>query len=155
MKKIRKYDIMEHFEYNNNLLTTMDKEYAKNRLLVHGASLANHEEWPMCFVGQLKPYRGRLDDSVYMDIVNCLLTVFDEINTGELIDARIVTGIDGILYIGNLWLFDPESGLRQSGRIEYKEIIRLQKWVNNISSMYHQMLWYKPEENYLLEKYGI
>ncbi|VAW75344.1 hypothetical protein MNBD_GAMMA12-2792 [hydrothermal vent metagenome] len=133
----------------------MDKECAKNRLLIHGSAVANHEEWHNCFIGQLKPYRGRLDDSVYMDIVNCLLTVIEEINTGEPIDARIVTGVHGILYIGSLWLFDSESGLRKSYRIENGEVIRLQKWINNISSMYHNMLWYKPEEQYLLEKYSI
>lgn len=133
----------------------MDKEYAKNRLMIHGSIIANHEDWHTCFIGLLRPYRGRLNDSVYIDIVNCLVAVNEEINEGNSIDKRIALGTQGIIYHGSSSLFHPESGLRQSGRITNEEIVRLQNWIHNISSLYHRMLNYKCDNTFLLDEYGI
>ncbi|MBV1908471.1 MAG: hypothetical protein KUG78_04065 [Kangiellaceae bacterium] len=133
----------------------MNTDYAKDRLLIHGSALANHEDWGTCFIGQLKPYRGRLSDSVYEDIINCLLTLFDEIQKNDLIDKRISAGVHGIIRLGTAWVSDPESGLRQSGRIPAEEVIRLEQWLNNISDAYHEMLWFKTDKAYLVKKYAL
>ena len=133
----------------------MNSEEAKNKLLVHSSPIANSEEWRECFLGQLKPYRGRLDDSIYNDIINCLKVVFDEVQSGEAIDLRIVAGVHGILHLGREWVSDPESGLRKSGRIPDDEVVRLERWLNNISSMYLTMVRYKSDKEYLFSRYQL
>ena len=124
----------------------MDTEQAKDRLLVHGSARAISKEWSQCFLGQLKPYRGRLDDAIYDDIVNCLKVVFDEVQSGEAIDLRIVAGVHGILHLGRAWVANPESNLRRSGRMPEEEVVRLERWLNDISSIYQQMVRYESDK---------
>lgn len=131
----------------------MDTEYAKQRLMIHGSPVDNDKEWGKCFLGQLKPYRGTIDDAVYMDIVNCLLALTKELSPRKAIDANVAGAMQGILYIANRWVCDPKSSLRKSGKISDKEIVRLKKWLDNISGLYYELLCCKPKKSYLLKKY--
>ncbi len=131
----------------------MNKEEAKNRLFTHGSFLPNSQDWPNCFLGMLKPYRRTLSDDIYYDILDCLKTLFDEITTEENIDARIVAAVHGILHSGRMWLSNPESALRKSGRICDDEVARLESWLNNISAIYHAMLMVKTDKEHLFSQY--
>ncbi len=131
----------------------MNSEQAKDRLFIHGSFIQNSKEWPNCFLGRLKPYRRTLSDDVYNDIIECLKTVFDEVTTQDSIDVRIVAGVHGILHFGRMWLSNPESGLRLSGRISDSEVERLECWLENISDLYHTMLMLKSEKEYLFSNY--
>jgi len=132
----------------------VNAEKAKEKLMIHGSPVANSHDWHRCFIGQLKPYRGRLDDGVYLDIIECLKQVFEEIQQSNQIDTRIVAGVHGIVHLGRAWILDPDSGLRQSGRMPEEEVFRLAGWLENISKTFHHMVWYQSDKEYVFDTYA-
>ncbi len=131
----------------------MDTNEAKRKLMVHGAFTPISEDWSKGFLGSLKPYTGPIPDEVLLEIIECLRLLFSEINGQEKIDSRIVAGIHGVLHTGNMWVCNENSSLRRSGRIEKDEVTRVKDWLDEVSNIYHSMLWVKCSEKYLFEKY--
>ena len=121
----------------------MTFEEAKIKLLTHGAVIRNHESWGKGFLGQLKPYRGAVPESVLDEIKECLSCIHDHIKQSSAIDYEIVAGIQGLLHYGRIWLLNEDSGLRRSGRISEDEVKRLEMWLNEISDIYTGILWFK------------
>lgn len=121
----------------------MTFDEAKQKLLIHGAFTPIHENWGQGFLGRLKPYRGTVSESVLTEIKACLSCVSGHIKASESIDHQIVAGIHGLLHFGRSWLLNEHSGLRQSGRISDQEVERLAAWLDEISEIYLQILWFK------------
>ncbi len=131
----------------------MDYEHARQKLMIHGSFVANSDEWAESFLGLLKPYRKRIGDEVFEDIIECLKVAYPYVNTSQTVDAQVVTGVQGILHYGRNWVLDPESGLRKSGRISDDEVDRIAGWLNVISDIYTHMLWMKSDEHYVFGEF--
>lgn len=124
-------------------------EEAKNKLIIHGSVLANSEDWSKHFLGLLKPYRKRIDNAVFEDIIACLKATYEQFERDSKIDLEIVAGVHCILHFGKEWVLDENSGLRKSGRLPELEILRIENWLRLISDIYADMVWWKIPKDYL------
>nr|WP_294839752.1 hypothetical protein [uncultured Methylotenera sp.] len=127
----------------------MNYEQAKIRLRIHGSLISNDESWLEGFLGLLKPYRKQIPDSLFKEIIECLRVSFSFVNNVKTIDAEIIAGVQGILHFGRLWVSDPESGLRKSGKMSDEEINRVECWLALISEIYTLMISTNCSEEYL------
>ena len=127
----------------------MQIDEAKRKLVIHGSVLQNDENWSIHFLGLLRPYRKRIDDSVFEDILSCLQVVYCQFQRSSKIDLEIVASVHCILHFGREWVLDEESGLRKSGRMSKDEVIRTANWLRLISSTYADMVWWNIPEKIL------
>lgn len=128
----------------------LQKYNTKDRLLIYGSLLPNSPDWAYGFLGKLRPYRGKIENAVFVDIFNCVFAHIDEL-TGDKIDSTLVVSIVGIIKNGQS-MIHSESGLIKSGRIEEEEVKRIEVFLKELLELFHHILWVKEVDRAYLEK---
>lgn len=89
----------------------------------------DNERWKNGFLGILRPYKGKLLDSNFIEIMECLKVLKNDFKKAEL-SRELIANINGIIYYADMWT-NPEGMLQ--GVLTQKEIILVKKWISIIS----------------------
>ena len=113
----------------------MTSTQAKEFLLLHSFSHPDAAEHPKAargFLGSLRPYRGRLFDENFHDVMQALKTLAPTLRATA-IDRDVVAALGGICHLARAWGIPPEGMLRRNGLIGEPDIEKLAHRVDMIS----------------------
>lgn len=132
----------------------MTKKEALNLLSYHSRrnSDINNPRWEYGFLGMLRPYKGKLIQNNFIEIMECLKVLESEFNA-EVINKEIVANIYGIIYYVNMW--NAKGGMLEN-ILTNKEKNILKEWIDIISYSFVSLIENSGEafieyENYLEE----
>jgi len=112
----------------------MNFEEAKELLSYHSGynSDTGNSKWKQGFLGQLRPYTGRLYESNFLELVD-VLEVFQKHYRSENIDKEAMAMLFDVCTVPRLWAFDPEGMLRRNKLIRDEELSVLNDWLIRLS----------------------
>lgn len=112
----------------------MTKEDAIEELMYQSGNHENieSERWESGFLGQLRPFKGTLNEKNYHLIMQALKVLAPELEK-ELIDRRIIACVWGICHLGKMWAIHPEGMLQSNHLISQKQTSQIDDWLSDIS----------------------
>lgn len=98
----------------------MNTNEAKELLSFHSArnSDIDNPKWESGFLGSLRPFRGEIYQENFIEIMECLRTLKDELS-GPTIEQGIVADIVGIIHMTRMWV--PPYGMLGSNKLLTEE----------------------------------
>ncbi len=113
----------------------MTKEEAKEILKFHSFSHDDIDNPKMTrgFLGVLRPFTGELKRENYIEIMEALKILSDEIRDNDTIEKDIISSIWGICHLARSWAIEPEGMLQHNNLISQKQIKELEEWIDSIS----------------------
>ena len=124
----------------------MDSKEAKELLSFHSArnSDVRHPKWENGFLGSLRPFRGELHQENFIEVIECLRVLKDEL-LAPAIDRDLVFDIVGIIHSSRVWA--SPSGMLGSNQLLTEEQTRhLLAWVDIIESCFMFLLEHAEDE---------
>ncbi|KAF2506626.1 hypothetical protein [Flavobacterium foetidum] len=112
----------------------MTKEEAVEELMYQSGS---HEDitskrWENGFLGQLRPFCGKLNEKNYHLIMKALQVLAPEMEK-DFVDKRIISAIMGITHLGRMWAIHPEGMLQSNNLITAEQTAQINDWLTDIS----------------------
>lgn len=82
----------------------MNIEEAKELLSYHSGTNedVDNPKWQNGFLGSLRPFRGELHEENFIEVMECLKVLKDEISA-PMIDRKIISDIVGMTYFSRTW----------------------------------------------------
>ncbi len=116
----------------------MNFENVKEKLMFHSGRHPDIDDprWGNGFLGSLRPFKGKLDESIFHDIMSCLRSLSDYLRNSDLLDKEIVSSINGILHYGRAWALEEEGMLRRNNLISDVDVEKMSDWLNCISDTF-------------------
>lgn len=113
----------------------MTKKEAKQLLQYHSFrdSDINHPKMEHGFLGMLRPFKGKLIEENYHEIIEAIKTLADELRDEEKVDKEIIAAIWNICHMTRSWAIEPEGMLRRNELINKEQIEKLENWIDVIS----------------------
>lgn len=133
----------------------MDRDVAVQTLGMHAASLENGVSCKKGFLGALRPFQGTLNEQNFIEIMECLKALADEL-ASEKIENTLIAHITTITYLPRRWL--SKGGMLERNKLlttEQSETLSL--WLHLIENAYYYLLFGDKEsafaeyEEYLSE----
>lgn len=124
----------------------MDINEAKELLSFHSArnSDIDNPKWESGFLGSLRPFRGELCQENFIEIMECLRTLKDELS-GPTIEQGIVADIVGIIHQTRVWAA-PYGMLGSNHLLTEEQTKNLLAWVDIIESCFMYLVENAEEE---------
>ena len=118
----------------------MDIEKAKELLSLHSGrnSDIHNPKWENGFLGSLRPFRGELHEENFIEIMECLKTLKDEISAPA-IEQGIVSDIVGIIHLTRAWA-SPDGMLGSNHLLTEAQTKCLFTWVDIIENCFMYLL---------------
>lgn len=119
----------------------MTKQQAKETLSFHSGrnSDIDNPKWENGFLGSLRPYRGKLNEASFHEIIMCLEVLGEDL-IRDTIDSNIVADIMGILHLGRVWGVYENGMLKRNNLISEKDAKTLGGWLDIISYTFMMIL---------------
>lgn len=137
----------------------MDINEAKELLSFHSGrnSDINNAKWNSGFLGSLRPFRGNLYQENFIEIMECLRALKDELS-GPSIEQGIVADIVGIIHLTRVWAA-PFGMLGSNQLLTEEQTKNLLAWVDIIETCFMYLLEHDEDEafadyeDYLNDRY--
>jgi len=127
----------------------MDKNKAKELLSFHSTRNSNIDDprWENGFLGSLRPFRGELFKENFIEVMECLKALKDEL-TASTIDQGIVSDIVSIIHLTRVWA-SPNGMLGSNHLLTEEQTKHLLAWVDIIESCFMFLLEDDLEEAFI------
>lgn len=124
----------------------MNIEEAKELLSFHSTrnENINDSRWENGFLGSLRPFRGELCQENFIEVMECLKTLKDEL-IKPTIDQTIVSDIVSIIHLTRVWA-SQEGMLGSNHLLNEEQTKHLLAWVDIIESCFMFLLEEAEEE---------
>lgn len=124
----------------------MNSSEAKVLLSFHSGrnSDIDNEKWRSGFLGSLRPFTGELKKENFIEVMECLYTLRDELSAPE-IDRETMANIAGIMYFARIWA-SPHGMLGSSHLLTEQQTCQLLFWVDMIQYCFTCLLDGAEEE---------
>jgi hypothetical protein len=111
------------------------KGEAKELLLYHSFihENINHPKVENGFLGMLRPFKGKLIEANFHEVIEAIKTLADELETENKVDKEIISALWGICHLGRAWAIHPDGMLRRNNLIKEAQIQKLEGWIEDIS----------------------
>ncbi len=137
----------------------MDKNKAKELLSFHSMrnSDIDNPKWENGFLGSLRPFRGELHKENFLEVMECLRALKDEL-ASPAIEQGIVSDIVSIVHLTRAWA-STYGMLGTNHLLTEEQTKHLLAWVDIIECCFMFLLEDAPEEaftdyeDYLNDKY--
>lgn len=112
----------------------MNKEKAVERLKMHAFvhDDLEHEKVEQGFLGMLRPYRGKLIEQNFHELMEILDVLSDELEK-ENLDRTIVSCFWSLCQYARAWAIEPNGMLRSNELITDEELQQMADWVELLS----------------------
>ena len=134
----------------------MNIEKAKELLSYHSGYNENFEslKWTNGFLGQLRPYKGRLYENNFFELVEILKALQPEFQNSDKIDRDIVAMLFAIVTVPRLWAFDPQGMLRSNNLISKSDLNQLNDCLIRLSEGIEYLLNSADDIDCIMTGYG-
>ena len=124
----------------------MDVKEAKERLSYHSGRNEDihNPKWEHGFLGSLRPFQGELRKENFIDVMECLQAVKDEIAAPS-IDRDLVSDIIAIVHLAQAWA-SPDGMLGSNHLLTEEQTKHLTAWCHIIQSCFMYLLEEAEEE---------
>ncbi|MBR6696210.1 MAG: hypothetical protein IKL70_07350 [Oscillospiraceae bacterium] len=124
----------------------MSIEEAKELLSYHSGRNENvdNPKWINGFLGSLRPFRGELLESNFIEVMECLKALQDEFEQDK-VDKYMVSDIVGITHLARVWA-SPDGMLGSNKLLTEEQTSKLNMWVDIIQESLMRLLDDSPEE---------
>ena len=124
----------------------MSIEEAKELLSYHSGRNENvdNPKWINGFLGSLRPFRGELLESNFIEVMECLKALQDEFEQDK-VDKYMVSDIVGITHLARVWA-SPDGMLGSNKLLTEEQTAKLNMWVDIIQESLMRLLDDSPEE---------
>lgn len=90
-------------------------------------------KWQSGFVGQLRPYAGRLDEANFLEVMEAIAAVAPLLGSEASVSRELIAALWNIVWLPRMWALSPDGMLRRNGLIGGREMSQLDDWLNRIS----------------------
>lgn len=124
----------------------MSIEEAKELLSYHSGrnENVNNSKWINGFLGSLRPFSGKLIESNFTEVMECMKVLQDEF-AQEKIDKNILSDIISITYFARVWA-SPDGMLGSNKLLTEEQTDKLNLWVDMIQESLMYLLEGVKEE---------
>lgn len=124
----------------------MSIDEAKELLAYHSGRNGNidNSKWINGFLGSLRPFRGELIESNFIEVMECMKVLQNEFMQDK-VDKYILSDIVGITYLARIWA-SPEGMLGSNKLLSEEQTAKLSLWVDIIQETLVWLLDDAPEE---------
>ncbi len=137
----------------------MNIDEAKELLSFHSGrnSDIHNPKWQNGFLGSLRPFDGQLHKENFIEIIECLRTLKDELSAPT-IDKEVVADIVGIVCLTRAWAH-PDGMLGRNHLLTEEQAKHLLAWADIIETCFMYLLDNAEEEaffdyeNYMEDDY--
>lgn len=108
---------------------------ARELLLLHAfwdSRSAGHPKAAEGFLGSLRPYKGRLVEENFREVMGALRILAPELS-GAAVDREVVGALWAICHLARTWGVEPGGMLRRNGLIGAADVETLAGWVDTLS----------------------
>lgn len=115
---------------------------AKTALQFHAFTHADFEDERATsgFLGSLRPYRGRLNEAGFHEVMQALRVLAPQLGADDRVDRLVLRDILAIVHYGRAWGLDPDGMLRSNGLISPDDVDTLDRWVHCMQYTITQIL---------------
>ena len=124
----------------------MSIEEAKELLSYHSGRNENidNPKWINGFLGSLRPFRGELLESNFIEVMECMKVLQEEF-TQDKVDKNILADVAGIVYWARIWA-SPDGMLGSNKLLTEEQTDKLNLWVDMIQESLMYLLEGVKEE---------
>jgi hypothetical protein len=79
-------------------------------------------KWETGFVGQLRPYRGSLNEENFREVMEAIRVLAPEIASSKAIDRLLIADLWSLVWFPRMWAFPPHGMLRRNDLICGREL---------------------------------
>jgi hypothetical protein len=84
------------------------------------------------FLGQLRPYVGRLNEANFLEIMAAISVVAPRLASENTVSRELMAALWNITWLPRAWAFSPGGMLRRNRLIGGRELSRLDDWLCRI-----------------------
>ena len=141
-KRKLKFGLLYKYKARRN----MSINEAKELLSYHSGRNENvdNPKWINGFLGSLRPFRGELHESNFIEVMECMKVLQDEFGKDK-VDKYILSDIVGITYLARVWA-SPDGMLGANKLLTEEQTTKLNLWVEIIQEALMWLLDDAPEE---------
>lgn len=112
----------------------MDKEKAKELLSFHSGrnSDIQNPKWKDGFLGSLRPFRGKLPEENFIEIMECLKALKNEFSTPS-IEKEVIADLVAIIHLTRVWA-SPSGMLGRNHLLTQEQTELLLVWIDIIET---------------------
>ncbi|WP_458464470.1 hypothetical protein [Paenibacillus sp.] len=112
----------------------MEREEAVILLKCHAFSYddLSHPKMENGFLGSLRPFRGRLIEENFHELMDILRILAPELARPSL-DREVMACLWGITHMARAWAVEPEGMLRSNNLISDEQVALMEQWLNLLS----------------------
>lgn len=124
----------------------MNIDEAKELLSYHSGRNENidNPKWINGFLGSLRPFRGELLESNFIEVMECMKVLQDEFEQDK-VDKYVLADIVGITHLARVWA-SPDGMLGSNKLLTVEQTTKLNLWVDIIQEALMWLLDDAPEE---------
>jgi hypothetical protein len=113
----------------------MTKSEAKRLLLFHSYALEVDDPTTMetGFLGSLRPFRGKLYEKNFHEVMAALRALADELSSDVRLDREIMSALWSICQLTRAWAIYPGGMLQSNQLITPQQVQLLETWIDIIS----------------------
>lgn len=138
---------------------TMDKEKAKELLSFHSGrnSDIQNPKWKGGFLGSLRPFRGKLPEENFIEIMECLKVLKNEFSAPS-IEKEVIADLVAIIHLTRVWA-SPSGMLGRNHLLTQEQTEFLLVWIDIIETGLMYLLdgdeedAFRDYEDYLNDEY--
>ena len=135
----------------------MTPDEARRLLRIHAGRDADSDpaKWETGFVGQLRPYRGSLNEANFREVMAAIRVLAPKIAESEFVDRELIADLWSLIWFPRMWAFPPDGMLRRNDLIDGQALSVLDDWLNRIAEAVSYALEGSPESvNEAMIEYG-
>lgn len=112
----------------------MDKEKAKELLSFHSGrnSDIQNPKWKDGFLGSLRPFRGKLPEENFIEIMECLKALKNEFSAPS-IEKEVIADLVAIIHLTRVWA-SPNGMLGRNHLLTQEQTELLLVWIDIIET---------------------
>lgn len=137
----------------------MDKEKAKELLSFHSGrnSDIQNPKWKGGFLGSLRPFRGKLPEENFIEIMECLKALKNEFSALS-IEKEVIADLVAIIHLTRVWA-SPSGMLGRNHLLTQEQTELLLVWIDIIETGLMYLLdgdeedAFRDYEDYLNDEY--
>lgn len=145
-------NLNSHLRYKYEGRWNMSIDEAKELLSYHSGRNENvdNPKWINGFLGSLRPFRGELLESNFIEVMECMKVLQDEFEQDK-VDKNILNDIVRITHLARAWA-SPDGMLGSNKLLTEEQTTKLNLWVDIIQEALMWLLDDAPEEAFVSYK---
>ncbi len=93
----------------------------------------NHPKTQNGFLGMLRPFKGKIYEENYHDVVKAIKVLADDYRDQKVIRKEIISTVWNICHLARAWGIYPDGPLRSNNLISAECVKQLEEWIDDIS----------------------